>query len=288
LLPNFLIVGAQKSGTTALHYLLRAHPEVFFPPDRNEVHFFDLDENFEKGLEWYESLFDTRQREVAVGECSPFYMFEPAAAPRFKRILSDVKLLVILRDPVARAYSHYWHEVRYGFEALSFEEAIDEEANRLRSGSVHYRRHYSYVARGHYSSQIARLIDLFGRDQILVLLNEELSLHPGRVGRAAAEFLSVDPDGIPDDVSNGGRPNAARLPRSRKLQRMRPVIESVWPRLCGVLDWLNLVDKRYPAMPERIRDRLRREFSAEPRLLREFTGVDVSEWWPIASPSDDG
>jgi len=288
LLPNFLIVGAQKSGTTALHYLLRTHPDVFFPPGRNEVHFFDLDENFERGLEWYESLFESHRGEAAIGECSPFYMFEPAAAPRIKRILSDVKLLVILRDPVARAYSHYWHEVRWGFEALSFEEALAQESLRLRSGTVHHRRHHSYVARGHYSRQIERLFDLFGRDRILVLLNEELSVHPDRVGRACAEFLSVDPEALRADMIGESRPNAARLPRSRRLQRMRPLILSVWPRLCGVLDRINLVEQRYPPMPEGIRDRLRKEFSAEPRQLRDLTGIDVSEWWPIASPSDDG
>jgi len=287
MLPNFLIVGAQKSATTTLHYLLDSHPDIYFPPGISEVHFFDLDENFERGIEWYESLFDLRKNETAVGECSPFYMFEPASIPRIKQLIPDVKLIVILRDPIARANSHYWHEIRWGFEALGFEEAIAAEDERLSSGALFERRHYSYVSRGLYSTQINRLIENFGRENLLVLINEELAANPNSIARTCAEFLSVDPDGFKSARSGPARHNAARLPRSRRLQRMRPAIAAVWPRLCGLLDRLNLVEQCYPAMSVSTKERLRRVFSEEPRRLRELVGIDVAKWWSPEAASYD-
>ncbi|RLF35719.1 MAG: sulfotransferase, partial [Thermoplasmata archaeon] len=111
MLPNFVIAGPPKSGTTSLLFYLERHPDVFVI---NEPHFFSR--NYEKGIEWYESLFEKHKKEKAVGEKSPSYFFDPKVPLRIKKHIPDVKLIFIFRDPIKRAYSEYWHNVIHGTE----------------------------------------------------------------------------------------------------------------------------------------------------------------------------
>ncbi len=129
-LPNFIIVGAMKSGTSTLRDLLTLRDDVFLPP--GEVHFFSDDEKYARGMDWYASLFATAQTAVAVGEKTPTYSYLPECAVRIHQHLPDVKLVWLFRDPVARTYSHYWHSVKNGSERLSFHAAIETESDRVR------------------------------------------------------------------------------------------------------------------------------------------------------------
>ena len=125
-LPTFIICGTQRGGTTTLYHYLKEHPQICMS-EKKEVHYFDL--NYHKSLQWYESHFkDCQNKKVkTIGEASPFYMYLREVPERIDETLPDVKLIFILRNPVDRAYSHYWHEVKLGVEYLPFEEAIKRE-----------------------------------------------------------------------------------------------------------------------------------------------------------------
>ncbi|MBA3426416.1 MAG: sulfotransferase [Rubrobacter sp.] len=159
-LPDFLIIGAQKAGTTFLYYLLCQHPYVA-PTSEKELHFFDS-QKFNKGEGWYRSNFPPPTSEnghkVITGEASPYYIYHPLAARRAAQVVPHARLIVLLRNPVDRAYSDYQNRLREGNEFLGFEEAIEAEEERIKGekekmladegySSASHRRH-SYLARG--------------------------------------------------------------------------------------------------------------------------------------------
>jgi hypothetical protein len=210
-LPDYLIIGVQRAGTTSLHRYLVQHPAVVTLLRTKGVHYFDT--NYGKGMDWYASHFPTsiyghylRARHgvrLMTGEASPYYVFHPQVPHRVARHLPDVKLILLLRDPVQRAYSHYQHEVARGFETLSFEEAIRAEPERLAGererllaepfyNSFAY-QHHSYLARGHYDDQLATWRSLFPDRQLLVLSSERFFAEPDRAFRRVLGFLELPP-----------------------------------------------------------------------------------------------
>jgi Sulfotransferase domain len=202
-LPGFLILGAQKAGTTALYAYLRWHPEITGPSFK-EVSFFDR--HYAQGERWYRAHFPAR-RASAVGEASPSYLFHPLAPERVAQLLPDARLIALLRNPVDRAFSHYQHEVALGREPLSFEEAIEHEEERMRGEVERMLRdasyfsyawwNHTYVARGLYAEQLERWFSAFPREQLLVLLTDELAQDAGGTYRRVLEFLGVDARELP-------------------------------------------------------------------------------------------
>ncbi|MGH7963931.1 MAG: sulfotransferase domain-containing protein [Candidatus Binatia bacterium] len=217
LLPDFIIIGAQRCGTTSLHRYLTEHPCIA-PAFRKEVHFFD--KNFPKGPAWYREHFPSRLykhylkkvhgREMITGEASVYYMFHPLPAERVAQLLPRVKLIALLRNPVDRAYSHYHHEARKGRETLPFEEAVEKEQERLggerekilasdgKYESFPYRR-YSYLARGAYAEQLQQWLRWFPVEQILLLRSEDFNRDPATVLAHTLRFLGVPDDWRPQD-----------------------------------------------------------------------------------------
>jgi hypothetical protein len=211
LLPSYLIIGAQRAGTTSLHRYLVQHPAVRTMLRTKGVHFFDT--NYVRGIDWYASRFPTRLygwyvrrrhgMELLTGEASPYYVFHPQVPYRVARHLPDVKLILLLRDPVQRAYSHYQHEVARGFETLGFEEAIRAEPERLAGERERLlaepfynsfaHQHHSYLARGHYDEQLATWRSLFPDRQLLVLSSERFFAEPDRTFRQVLDFLGLPP-----------------------------------------------------------------------------------------------
>lgn len=198
-LPDFLIIGAQRCATTALHEVLAAHPRVVTAAEK-EVHFFDL--QFDAGPQWYANRFGPARRCDLVGESSPYYLFHPLAPARARQLIPEARLIVLLRDPVDRAYSHFNHERRIGAEQLSFEQALDAEDERLatnHSSPMRWKksqqfnhRHFSYATRGRYVEQLDRWFTLFEPRQILVLLTEELVGEPDLTLNRVGVFLGLD------------------------------------------------------------------------------------------------
>jgi hypothetical protein len=198
-LPDFLILGAQKAGTTALYAYLRWHPDITGPSFK-EVSYFDR--HYAQGERWYRAHLPLRPQGL-VGEASPSYLFHPLAHERVAELLPDARLIALLRNPVERAFSHYQHEVDLGREPLSFEEAIEQEdermhgeLERMRSEPAYFSYawwNYTYLARGRYAEQLERWYSSFPREQLLVLLTDELSDDAGGTYRRVLDFLGAAP-----------------------------------------------------------------------------------------------
>jgi hypothetical protein len=197
-LPDFLIIGAQKAGTTALYAYLRWHPGITGPSFK-EVSFFDR--HYPRGERWYRAHLPARPGSQLVGEASPSYLFHPLAPERVAALIPRARLIAILRNPVDRAFSHYQHEVSLGRESLSFEEALDREEERMRgelermvrepSYFSHAWWNYTYASRGLYAEQLERWFAVFSREQLLVLISEEMLDDPGETYARVLDFLGA-------------------------------------------------------------------------------------------------
>jgi hypothetical protein len=227
-LPDFVIIGAQKGGTSFLYQLLVQHPHVK-PAFAKEVHYFDL--NFRKGDNWYRSYFPVQvrnSRKYITGEASPYYLFHPHAPRRASTVLPDAKLIVMLRNPVDRAYSHYQHQVKRGKgegrETLTFEEAIEAE-KRILPGEVSKmlqdefyeslrHRTRSYLRRGIYIDQLLAWSSFFPRKQMLILKSEDLFNDTTNVLERILDFLKI-PHWVPETYS---------IPNKREYAGVSPLI----------------------------------------------------------------
>jgi hypothetical protein len=197
-LPDAMIIGAMKSGTSSLHYYLTQHPAVIAPL-RKEVHYFDL--QYGKGERWYRANFGKAGQAGLNLDSSPYYLFHPLAPQRAHALVPEAKLIVLLRDPVRRAYSHYWHERDKKREPLSFEDAVaaepervGDDEQRLARGEIeqsHAHQHCSYLARGRYAEQLERWLRLFPRERLLVLQFEDLGRAPMVTLHRTLEYLGL-------------------------------------------------------------------------------------------------
>lgn len=192
---TFLIAGTQKGGTTALAHFLAQHPQIFMARQK-ELHFFDRDRFFrgkEPDYAWYHRHFEGSEGYRAVGEATPIYMYWPEAPARIHAYNPMMKFILILRNPVERAYSHYMMERRRWREFLPFRWAVRVEPLRAKLMPALFRRLYSYVSRGMYAEQIERLLGYFPREQLLVLKTEELREEHDATLQRVCSFLGVDP-----------------------------------------------------------------------------------------------
>ena len=227
-LPQFIVIGAQKSGTTYFYQELAKHPNIA-PAFIKEVRYFDINENYRKGLDWYRSFFPSelqsngrRQESIRItGEASPCYFFHPHAPHWISEAMPDVKLILLLRNPVNRAYSHYHHEVRLGFETLAFEEAIRSEHERLLSEkekmlvdeqyfSESY-MHHAYLDWSRYVEHLPEWLRSFPQEQIQIIRSEDFFQDKHRVFRRVVKFLE-----LPQWELKFGKPTRSRYPKISK------------------------------------------------------------------------
>ena len=211
---NFLCVGAQKSGTTSLHDILKQHPDVCLPLIK-ETHFFD--ENYEKGMEWYfDTYFSNYQGEKICGECTPEYMFFEEIPERLYNAFGpDVKLVFLLRNPVDRAVSHYQMSTKRTFETLPFEEAVRLEDSRIQTDNFH-RSHFSYLSRGFYSDQIKRYLQFFPIENMLFLRFEvDFVKNRKRTMDEVCSFLGIDGSDLNVEIKShvGKQPRYKWMPK---------------------------------------------------------------------------
>ena len=204
---DFLVIGAQKSGTTSFFKYLSDHPNVNASKVK-EVHFFDL--FYSKGKKWYQDQFHFEKGKLC-GECTPFYLMHPDAAPRAFEYSGNLKLIAILRNPVERAWSHYQMNIELGIEKLSFEEALDNERARMQStrdlsaiDSPFLQ--YSYASRGRYVEQIAYWLEFFPPERLLLLNYHKFFDKPLTEIQKVYEFLGLSPfDNSLDHIENAGQ-----------------------------------------------------------------------------------
>ena len=230
-IPSFLIVGAQKSGTSSLFSYLSAHPSIV-PPIKKEIHFFDWYSKFIKGESFYRAHFplrNCRNESFLSFESTPYYMYHPLSAKRISSFFDKIKLIFLLRDPTDRAISHYWHEANYvGSEPLSMKEAFGIEYQRLRSEeskiksdptyySYEHQRH-SYLDRGLYYEQIKSFADHFDRQNLCFIKSADLFSSPYKALSKIYKFLSIEntpPDSL--SVHNEGDYSSNASTRIRSL-----------------------------------------------------------------------
>jgi hypothetical protein len=210
-LPDFLIVGCQKCGTSSIHHYLAKHPDVWCP-DKKEVHFFDYD--FDLGKNYYEHYFHLKQDnkdKQLFGEATPEYIFHPYSAERIKQTLPNVKAIVLLRNPVERAFSAWRMGIRQGWEKLSFEDAISVEIERITPDLIEMKKnpfyygyewnHHSYLIRGLYLQQIQNWLRFFNRDDLLILSAEQFYSDTETEFKKTCDFLGLS-DWRPNEFEN--------------------------------------------------------------------------------------
>lgn len=240
--PSFLIVGAQRCGTTSMYKTLAQHPLVLPAVLHKGAHYFDT--GYGHGSAWYRGHFPllASARRAAVdgqlpmtGESSPYYMFHPLAGQRIAADLPGVRLLVLLRDPVERAYSAHTHETARGFETESFEKALELEPVRLAGEEAklladptyqsHSHQHHAYVTRGRYADQLRRLEGTFGRDRMHVVDSQRFFTEPEPVFAEVTDFLGIgDAPGIVFEKHNA-RPRSP-MPESLRSSLQDQLAES--------------------------------------------------------------
>ncbi len=212
--PHVIIPGVQKCGTSSLFAWMAQHPEIHGSTPK-EVHYFDGGPSWERDEwplrePWYRAHFPTR-RQVGAGitiESTPRYMLHPEAPERIAERLPNVRLIVLLRNPVERAISHFFHQKKRGREPLTLLDALENEAQRVglrADGSYPLTHdgwiHASYVLRGMYADQIERLYASIDPDRVLVLESDRMFANPGPTLQRVFEFAGVRPDVVPDDLS---------------------------------------------------------------------------------------
>lgn len=280
-LPNFLIIGAAKSGTTAVARYLDQHPDVFVCRMK-ETDFFAYDPDTDAGLrawsgarhvfpvrtlEAYAALFDDAGDARAVGEASPLYLESPRAAERIRETLPDVRLIALLRDPVARAWSGFLMNVLQGRE---------DPAAGLTDAS-------HYVRIGFYSAQVRRYLELFPRERIRIRLYDDLEDDPQELMRDLYAFLDVDPGFAPDLAV---RHNVGDYPRHRRwnaVLRNAPLSRALGPRApAWARRFVNALRRSNsappPPLPPEMRARLRALYRDDVLALQDLIGRDLGRW----------
>jgi hypothetical protein len=269
-LPNFLIIGAVRSGSSALASYLRNHPQVFMA-ERKELEFFDV--NFRRGIEWYGRWFADAGGASAVGEASPSYMYDEHAPRRIADLLPNARLIAILRNPVDRAYSHYWRVRSRGRESLEFREAIAAEPERLASGDPTAVRRTSYLDRGRYLRQLQHVCRYIARGQLHVVIMEHMSANPMEQYGHVCRFLDIDDEFRPPNL--GKAVGSHRIYRSKALLRLyrRPPE----PIARAIRRW-NEQETPYPPIDPEVRKQLISDFEPEIKGLEVWLGKDLSVW----------
>jgi len=269
-LPNFLVIGAVRSGSTALASYLRKHPDVFMA-ERKEVEFFDV--NFDKGVEWYGQWFEDAGGAIAIGEASPSYMYDEEAPARIAEVVPSARLIAILRNPVDRAYSHYWRVRSRGREPLGFAEAIAAEPARLASGDPSIRRRASYLDRGRYAAQLERVCVQVPRDHVRVIILEELTAEPEPIYEDLCRFLEIDPAFRPANLGQpAGRHKSYRSKAVIRLHRRVPV------RVERAIRRLNERQAPYPPLDETSRRELMERFEPDNAAFESWLGREIPAW----------
>ena len=279
--PNFLVLGAAKAGTTWLYYCLKEHPEIFVP-SKKELNFFcppsNYESNYEKGIEWYKAFFSNYSGEKAVGEVSPSYMFPLEVPERIYAWNPNVRLLFILRNPIERAYSDYCMNLDHGI----FSKDVDREM------SLDSR----IVIQGLYYDQITRFTNFFSKEQIKILIYDDLKTNPKLFLEDVYSFLEVNCLFNPNALNRYENPKKP-LPKFESLYKfIRLVYQEISKRSSyskkaidelkrkGYFDVFYAVTRgeEHPRMSRSTEQILARFYREDVDALSHLIGRDLSFW----------
>ncbi len=273
---TFAGVGAPKTGTTALFHWLASHPDVYLPPNK-ELHFFDGGVNADRGITWYLGQFADRGAATQSGEWATTYLSHPDAVARMAEQFAGLKLVVSLREPVARAWSAYNYGVSRFYLAGRFADLINDELADLLAGR---RRASGLITDGLYARHLERAFEFVPRERVHVVVADELRADPAGTFASLCRFLGVDDSWTPPDL--GQYYNVTHTARSSRLHSAlarHDLYEKLPARLTEVLTRLN-VSRGYADMPRRQRDALAQLFALENARLGELLGLEVDRWAP--------
>ena len=271
-LPDFLVIGAARAGTTWLDTLLRTHPNVYLPTQRKEVHYFD--KNYARGQQWYSQFFPSENNASqfgAVGETTPRYLYEPEVPARIADMLPDVHLIAILRHPVDRVQSHYGLAVR--------DRAAHGDPARFIEENPHA------IAMSRYGEQLNRYADLFDREQIHVIILEEAVQEPAQTMEAVGRHIGVDAAGFDLDVRVVNQSFSPRHPRTRAvLKRGAKALRN--HGLDQVAEWgKRAAPQRSTGGTDRVtslspgsREQLMSSFADDVKVVEDFLGRPIPSW----------
>ncbi len=291
MVPNFLIIGAQRSGTTTLHHCLRQHPDIFCSDVQKELNFFSNMPYNHSRIEDYHKFFEGWRGEHAVGEASVNYLYYSHVPELIAQKLPDVKLIAILRNPIARAYSHYRYCLKKGIEWMSFEAALEQEEKRVQALWKSRRRevwYYSYKDIGRYSVQLRRYLQYFQRDKFHILLFEDFVRSPEKELEKVCRFLGVDTSFAFETVETGtDESNHAQCPRYLYLQRLLAYLavhgsrrRVVWrvSKASKKLIPLMPLSNEFPPMKQETRRALGNFFRPYIEDLSNLFDLELSRW----------
>lgn len=271
-LPNFLGIGVQKAGTTLLYQLLKQHPQIYLP-DSKELHFFDRDEEYQKGVSWYQNnYFGGAENYPWIGEITPSYIFFESAPERiFKTLGPNIKLIIILRNPVDRAYSHYWMQYKRGIETFPFIEALLMELARIRQGYFGKTR-FSYLTRGFYTEQIKRYLNYFPLENMKFFLFEEFILDIPGIVSEVLDFLNCDHNYL-NELKVFDKVNSSELNRKQYLQGV--LLNRKYVSKNGLLGF----KPDYPPLKSKYRKMVGQIYKEDIEGLQSLINKDFSIWW---------
>ena len=275
MLPTFLIIGSQKAGTTSLYNVLKRHPQIFMP-ETKEINFFFHEHLYKRGIEFYKQYFTNISKKCkAIGEASPGYICHPEAPKRIKKYLPDVKLILTVRNPVDRAYSQYWDNRCNLVESRTFEERVTEallDTDKLGK--------FGYFRRGLYITHIKRFLKYFKREQLLILVFEDLIENPLNFYKKCFRFLGVE-DSFecpemwqkfnPRLISN--TPFYQFFLRNPKYSAYLPVPLRRLIRFIG-----RKIPYQYPPMDKETRKKLIEFYKTSNKELSEFINRNLEHW----------
>lgn len=293
-MPNFLIIGAAKAGTTALYHYLKQHPQIYMSPVK-EPRFFafegqkldfqgplgeEINRSSVTDIKDYQALFEGVSDQTAVGEASTEYLRSPKAPKQIWHHIPDIKLIAILRDPVERAHAAYLMHIREGWETLDFAQALQEEETRIRNNWSFGH----YATAGFYYTPLKRYFDMFDRSQIKVYLYEDLTSNAADLLRDIFQFLGVEETFVPD---LSVRYNVSGVPKNKVLHALvtglnpiKPVLNQLIPAKLGsnLKGYYSRQNLAKPKLSPEIRQQLIEVYRDDILQLQTLIQRDLSKW----------
>lgn len=272
-LPNFLIVGTMKSGTSSLANLISNHSNVYIAP--KELHFFDALGKYRKrwklGLNWYSKQFSNAKNGQLLGEKTPTYSYLKDVPERISKTIPNAKIIWILRNPINRTYSNYWHAVINGTENKSFSNALRMENDRIKSNIW-----AGYKTRSLYSEQIKRYLNYFDINQMLFITFEDFKKNPQGTSEKVCDFLGLEFE--PTMLDKNEITNKSKLPYIRKIRYWTIQIFGSTSIVSKIEKKINSKGSKYPPMSIEDSNYLKESFNQPNLELEKITGLNLDQW----------
>lgn len=288
MLPNFIIVGAPKAGTTSLYHYLSEHPQVFMSEPK-EVNFFSKAEIEAQGLYYqdfkvkdlsgYEKLFDGSLDKKAIGEGSVSYLFYPKTPRKIKDAIPDVKIIILLRNPLERGYSHYLMDFRLGLVNLTYDEIVFKR-KKHKNLDLYYQQ---YVELGLYYEQVKRYLEIFGKTQVKIYFQEKLRTDSDKVIQDLYEYLEIDKSFLPNMSQEH---NAYSMPKNSLIQKVysshtiRRILSKIFPSSAKerlLTAFFERVKK--PELTPETKKHLLSIYEPDIKNLEGLLNCDLSRWY---------